>query len=73
MFINALVFINSSVVYELWGVEGGGGEGGGGGVLEHKLKSPHPPPPSPASPQVRDLRSQDVVRNCNCTVWFFVY
>ena len=41
MFINALVFINSSVVYKLWGGEGGGG----GGVLEHKLKSPHPPPP----------------------------
>ena len=28
MFINALVFINSSVVYKLWG--GRGGEGGGG-------------------------------------------
>ena len=31
MFINALVFINSSVVYKLWGEEGGGGRGGGGG------------------------------------------
>ena len=38
MFINAPVFINSSVVYKLRG----GGGGAGGGVLEHKLKSPHP-------------------------------
>ena len=28
MFINALVFINSSVVYKLWGGRGGGGRGG---------------------------------------------
>ena len=42
MFINALVFINSSVVYKPWG--------GGGGVLEHKLKSPHHPPPPLARP-----------------------
>ena len=27
MFINALVFINSSVVYKLWGGGGGGGRG----------------------------------------------
>ena len=31
MFINALVFINSSVVYKLGGGGRGGGEGGGGG------------------------------------------
>ena len=30
MFINALVFINSSVVYKLWGGRGGGGGGGQG-------------------------------------------
>ena len=73
MFINALVFINSSVVYKLWGGgEGGGGEGSWN--ISSRVPPPPPPPPprSPASLQVRDLRSQDV-RNCNCTVWFFVY
>ena len=49
MFINTHVFINSSVVYKTLGE-------GGGGVLEHKLKSPHPPPPPLALGQVRDLR-----------------
>ena len=72
MFINTHVFINSSVLYKLW-VGGGGGEGGeGGGVLEHKLKSPHHPPASP--PRLRSgTGPQDLVRNCNCAVWFFVY
>ena len=70
MFINALVFINSSVVYKL---RGGGRGGGGEESLNISSRVPTHPPLSPASPQVRDLRSQDVVRNCNCTVWFFVY
>ena len=30
MFINTRVFINSSVVYKLWGRGGGGGGGGRG-------------------------------------------
>ena len=72
MFVNTHVFINSSVVYKLWW--GGGGRGGlGEGSWNISSRVP---PPSPASPQVRRYGiygSHDVVRNCNCTVWSFVY
>ena len=62
MFVNTHVFINS-----WWG-------GRGGGLLEAQ-ESPPPSPPL-ASGTVRRYGiygSQDVVRNCNCTVWSFVY
>ena len=48
MFINALVFINSSVVYKLWGGgEGGGGGGGGEGSWNISSRVPTTPPPPP--------------------------
>ena len=47
MFINALVFINSSVVYKLWGGEGRGGGGGGKGSWNISSRVPTPPPPPP--------------------------
>ena len=69
MFINTHVSINSSVVYKLWvgGREGGGGEG------SWNISSRVPtPPPSPPRLRYGIYGSQDLVRNCNCTVWFFV-
>ena len=59
MFINAVVFINSSVVYKLRGGRGGGGGRGGEGSwdISSRLPTPLPPPPPPlALGQVRDLR-----------------
>ena len=47
MFINALVFINSSVVYKLWGGEAGGG--GGEGSWNISSRVPTPPLPRLAS------------------------
>ena len=47
MFINALVFINSSVVYKLWGGgEGGGGGGEGSWNISSRVPTTPPPPPS---------------------------
>ena len=71
MFINALGFINSSVVYMFINSGGGGGGGGGGGVLEHKLKSPPPPPLPPAPPPrlrygIYDLRMSCVTVTVLC-------
>ena len=68
MFVNAHVFINFLLF-----INSGGGEGGGSWNISSRV-----PPPPPASPQVQRYGiyvygSQDVVRNCNCTVWSFVY
>ena len=64
MFVNTHVFINSSVVYKLWW-------GGGSWNISSRV----PPPPHPPPPRLRYgiYGSQDVVRNGNCPVWFFVY
>ena len=60
MFINTHVFMNSSVVDKL---RGGEGEG------SWNISSRVPPPRR----RYGIYGSRDLVRNCNCTVWFFVY